>query len=925
MLNKTIWIITFLFLMVQGVLGQSFDPTADVIDNWESDYSEELTDQRVHNTSLSEVEESNSDSTYKETWEGNRAGKVGEETKFFQNVEMPHCEVPNDYVCPPLVEVKAKEGYRTRLDSVDLTTGRISCSVLQPVSGFSTLTQNTESRVLHNQSFVNQACVQKYSKSNPENKDTNEDIERLKQENALFLEELQQQEFKYTVDYKKSGDDEFLDLADILDGLVSFNPEIFNLEETLLTRDLKTRTGYTTLPNDTIVEKLNSSLKSFSDIWDGDGWSEDRFYQVERGARIRDASAAVANSSYFMLLDFWLKSGDLINDIALALAFIIVFFNTVSTWAMPSITAKMANLQHHRENSLHRGFAGGFLLVLLFTGEVEKLNIEYESKSEGLIKSEIIVQQSNLQALVQLLYSETNWAADSFTEISIRSFLNSMNSSTGLFDAAQIDALATEAIILEKESEKLKVIDLEMCAANFDLKVSEDLLRRYRTSTLEEFEGDSRLISSLGYNPYPKSEREAQAMMGKSLVSPYNSSSSNYDSGVVEKDAMQFFRAADYSPLSLSGCYYNKKKMISNDSRLKEIEKQLEMAKSTVQKQAKVEYLKLINEIQWSLFAKLGYLSISFLPATSMLIDDIGIIGDLEKTERGIDDAVAAKDEDMITELSADALKSISEDIPYLTMLGGYQLAKLIHPLKNKIIDGAIDKFGKASAVATLGTSVVASRALIIARKLKVGKNGDEIDILDVQIAAMIIKSIFKSLIITTLIVGSLMLFLLLFIEKLFAFISSIFLIIFAFSKNQEERITAAIGKIMVVAFKTVLIVICVFLGLYSFSLVNTFEMIFVEHFFNSMDSIENASWAYKIAEFDVSNIMTMIGLFFQKYIFYGVAKFSFMILKLALAVQLMWKMPNYIVELIYERIHGVSDSVGESLQAATQQHVARV
>lgn len=921
MIKKIIGLIAFLILTVQGA--NAYDPAAEVDSNWESTYSEELTDQAVHNTTLVEVEKSNTDSTYKQTWEENRKGKVLEETKYFKDVVRGFCETPDDYVCPPLLDDKAAEGFRTRLNSVDLTTGRISCSVLAPIPLYAPLTKETET-VIFSKTFVNQACVKKYSTAR--NIDTSDSVKELKQENELFLEELKQQEFKYVVDYKKSGDDEFLDLADTLDALVSFNPEKFNLEETLLTRDLKTRAGYTVLPNDTVIEKINDTFKSFSEIWEGSGWDSSRFLnEIETQARIRDASASVANSSYFMLLDFWLKAGDIINDIALALAFLIVFYNTTATWAMPALTAKISGLQHHRENSLHRGISGAFIIILLFTTEIQKLNIQYESKTDGIVKSELIIQQSNLQSLIQMLYSETNRIADAFAEVGIRAYLNSMNASTGLFDGAQIDALATERMILTQEQEKIKQIESEMCYANYDVKSITDTLKKYRTGTLEELEKNPDFISSLGANPFPKSEREAQAMSSKT-ISPYNPIGS-YDSGVVKKDAMPKFRAANYSPMSLSGCYANKKKMIENDSRLREIEEQLETAKSVAQKQAKVEYLKVINEIQWSLFAKTGYLSISFLPATAMLIENIGIIGDLEKTSRAIDDAVAAKDEGALNEIATSSIKSIAEDVPFLAILGGYQLAKLIHPIKEDLISGAIDKIGNVSAVATLGTSVIVSRAIKIAHKVsqKLKFDNDQIDVLDLQIAAMIIKSIFKSLIITTLTVGSLMLFLLLFIEKLFAFVASIFLIIFAFSKNQEERITAALGKIFVVGFKTVLIVVCVFLGMYSLGLVSTFEMLFIENYFNSMDMIENASWAYKISEFDVSNIMTLISLFFQKYIFYGVAKFSFMMLKLVMAVSIMWKMPNYVIELVYERISSVSDGVGDTLQAATQQHTARV
>ncbi|MCK9532672.1 MAG: hypothetical protein M0R77_19470 [Gammaproteobacteria bacterium] len=939
MFNKIIWIIAYLLLAVQGA--NAYDPAAEVDANFESTYSTSLVDQKVHQTTLSEVQESNSDSNYKKIYEENRAGKVIKETQYFQSVTMPSCEGPEDYVCPPLIDNFAKEGLRTRLNEFDLTTGRASCSVLPALDFGVPLTKDSESRILHTQTFVNQACVVKYSVG--KNQSTSDDIKKLKKENSLFLEELKQQQFKNTTDYT-NGQDEFLDLADILDGLVSFNVDKFDLEATLLSQDLKTRTGYTVLPNDSVVENMTQSVKGLWDIIKGDGWDSDRFYKDQKvQARIRDASAAVANSSYFMLLQFWLHSQNLILDISLVLAFILVSYNIFATWALPSATAKMMKLEYQRENHAQRGIAGVLMLIMLFAGDVEKLNIQYEN-SDGIIESELIVQQSNMQALIQLLYSETNWMADKFTEVGIKAYLSSINGSAGLFDSAQIDALASEEIILKKQQIQLAKIDTDMCVANYDTQLILSRLKSYRTSSLDKRDYDfydykskgwvldsSPEISPLRANPYPKSEREAQAMMYISStqgnISPYNSASADVDAGVVKRDAYNKFRTPNYSALSLSGCYQNKKKMIETDSRIREIQEQFQSMGSASQKQAKLEYLKIVNEIIWNAYGKLGYLSISFLPATAMMVDQIGIVGDLDKIEKAIDDAVESGGEDAITELTTDTLKSISEDMPYLAMMGGYQLAKIIHPIKDKIIDDSLRMAGNATAMVSFGAGRVAVDGIRVMRKirnkLKIGN--EEIDVLDLQIAAIVIKSIFKSLIYATLIVGALMLFILLFIEKLFAFISSLFLIMYAFSNNQAERLQAAAAKIFIVGFKTVLIVICIIMGMYAFVLVNTFEMIFVESFFKTMDTIENASWAIQMEDFSMSNIMSLVEIFFSKYIFYGVAKFSFMFLKLILAFNIMFKMPGYVIELIYERMNSVADGIGETMQSVSEKTTMKI
>jgi len=944
MMNRIFLLLFWAFVLVSPIAAANpyDDPAIQAAD--EIAYDSSL--RRVLETQVQEVEAVNAG--YKETWENNRKGKLTKDKKYFQDITMTSCEEPADLVCPPLTTEAEAEGFRTRLNSINLQSGELSCSILPPVFRLDDLSRKTETSVVFKQVFVNNACVEKYSTAS--NVDNSESIQKLIEENSEFTEELKQQQLKYLVDYKSSGEQQYLDVADVLDSIVSFSPEVFLLEETLLTRDLKTRAGYTIKPNDTVIEQFTQKFKHFSEIWDGDGFSSDRFYQqAEIQASIKNASSAVANSSFYLLLDFWLKSNEIFIDISLALALVFVSFSVLTTWVVPGASAKMMNLQYQRENHLQRAFSGVLLATLLFANDVEKLNVEYQSE-EGVIKSQLIVQQTKINSMISLLYTETNYWADQVNMLATQSFINNLTSRAGLFDEAQINALASERLVLNKKMEQLKEIDTKMCFENYDVKAGVDLLKAYRTKHLDKnaentevysvglrgvadnvnihsgmLQGDSS-ISSLKANAYPKSEREAHAMINTSPSgnkTPYNSTADISNSGIVDKTAVDKFRVSDYSPLSLSGCFYNKKTMIESESRLREIEAQFEKMEDPTVKNAKVEYLKLISEIMYSSMAEFGYLSISFLPATSMFIDNIGILDEVDDLATEIDEADS---EDALTNLATNSIKRISEDIPILTMLGGYQVAKIIHPVKNAIIDSTLKKIGNITSAASFGAGRLAVKTIKNLGKIRsVLKVDKETDVLDLMLAAMIIKSIFKALIITALVVGSIFIFLLLFIEKLLAFTGSLFLIIHVFSKNQEQHFANAAGKIIVVALKTILIVVCVFLGMWVLSIANFFEAIFVEKFFKSMDAIENQSWAMQLTDFNFDSIIALIQIFFQKYIFYGVAKLSFLIMYMVLAVAIIWKFPNYIVELVYQRMNSVADSVGETLESATKSSVAKI
>lgn len=896
--------------------------------------------QRIYNTEINtDVVNANDDTTYKKTYQDNRAGKTKEEP-WYMPVNFTSCETPSDYVCPPLTAARTNAGYTSRVNFVDLISGQISCSAHLTIASSTDPLKNTNQITDHTEVFINKSCLEKYSAS--ENKDTESKTDELKKKNEEYLKNLKAQEYKYTVDYKTSGNNKFLDLADILDGVVSFNVDMFDFEQTLLTRELKTRSGYTTLPNEMIVTKFEKSLSNFLGLINGfDSHTQNEFLNnAQNQVSIRNASTAIANSSYFMLLDFWMKANDILVLLAQGIAFVFIAYNVILTWAMPAIGNKIME-KDSGENNPQRAIFGFIALIMLFAGDVEKLNIQYESKAQDLTQNELIVQQTNIQAAIQFLYSETNYWADAFAEIGIRAYLNGLNGSTGLFTGNQIDAMATEKNVLLKSIESYKTIETDMCYANYDVTLLKDAVKNYRSHTLSKNDGGNSIggmldgtISSADANPFPKSEAEAFAVMKISqnsaydTVSPYNSSIAD-DSGFVKNEAKDKFRDPAYAPLNLSGCYENTKKRIAAAQRVREIDAQFAKLADPTVKDAKVEYMKVVNEIQWGLFAKQGYLSIAYLPATAMLIDNIGILGDLEDRENA---AEAYADADTgFMESGTWVLQSVFEDLPYLTIFGGFNIAKMVHPVKEAMIDGAQWLGNKMFGPAGAGVSKALGALSYIKNKGTFGEKKEEVDIYDLKISAWLIKNILTTMVTVTLIVGSILIFTLLFIEKLFAFVASMFLLIYAFAKNQEDRVATAIAKIFAVAFKTILIVICIFLAMYSLELVSSLELIFVESFFKSMDMIENASWSYLapwnggLTNAPWDTIFVMISFFFKKYIFFGVTKFAFVILKLTLVIQMIWKMPGFMYELIYEKVHSVSDSVGETLQSVNEKHSMRV
>lgn len=914
-IKKYLKSLIFFVFLAQSPWANAYNPAADVNANW-SEHSDRLVDKRISDETIIESSTFDPESADNKAFTDNRAGKVRDAEKYFQDIAYTSCETPADYTCPPLTIEKGGQDFRSRIDFIDLKNGEIGCSVYNAIGYGQSLNKTTETPIFKKK-FINSACVEKYSTS--KNIDKSDEIANLIEENEEFINSLQQQEFKYDVDYKMNGDDLFLDWADTLDALVTFNAEVFDLEQTLLTRSLKTRNGYTVLPNEIIIEKFEQNLSNlFFRVWNG-GWDNNEAFVrgVEVQARVRNIADSMADSNYFMLLDFFIKSNALIIFIVTTLGVLFIGYNVLAGWVVPAIGNKILK-KNSGENNIQRGIYGVLMLFMFMSTEVDVVNVEYEDY-DGISREKIEIKQTRMQNAGQVLFTATNWFSDRLAKIGFDASSSALNASTGLLNKDQINALASERIILEKEKVALANIDIQMCAANYDLFNMIEILKQYREKTLNTKEGSENLttlkiwetdgISSLRANPYPKSEREANAMMYngyKNNESPYNTIRSSGTNGVVKPSAENKFRTSDYSPLSLSGCYNNMKRFIQNDSRIRAIGEEFDKFEDVEEKENKVEYLRTLNEIERKLFAEWGYPAISFLPVKTLLANNLGIVGDAMKKQEQLQ-------EDMNSGEVFDGamLKMIGSNITLLSVFGGYQIAQVIHTVKGSLLD----LLPSGGPISTIISS--------FDKYMTAGNKEQQVDIIDLLLSSLILQASLETMVITVIVVGAAFSFTLLFVEKLFAFISLMFLVFYSFHKNQEEKVLGAIVKVFAVAFKTVLITTCIILSVFSLALVDKFEIVMLNEFFNSIDMIENQSWDYMFSE--GTNPLPIISLFIKKYVFYSVSKVSFAILKIFLMMKIIFSMPAYLYELIYEKTSSVTDGIADSLIDATKQQTVKV
>ena len=73
---------------------------------------------------------------------------------------------------------------------------------------------------------------------------------------------------------------------------------------------------------------------------------------------------------------------------------------------------------------------------------------------------------------------------------------------------------------------------------------------------------------------------------------------------------------------------------------------------------------------------------------------------------------------------------------------------------------------------------------------------------------------------------------------KTWAFFGVMFFAIFAFRDDQEQALTNAVGKVIAVAFKTVLITASAVLALFAMSLLDSLEIYLTDTFFKAMPTL---------------------------------------------------------------------------------------
>jgi len=854
------------------------------------------------------------DDTTNEIFNG---GKV---ESFFEDVSVTSCKDIKKLMCPPLAPKYSKE-HVTMIDYINPKAGELKCSVFEKGDIFDGWKKDFKIAPIYSQVFKKDACVQEFSDTN--NIDSSDDIKILKEKVEKREQELNDMQLKYSVDFKTSGGEKYLDLGDWLDALATIDAEKIDIQKTLAQNQVHTTPGYTTIPNATVVSEFQTALKSLMIKNHGNIKQSQVDEMIKNSTSYDEKNLKIANSKYVMYLDFFVKSNKAINETINMLLVVFLLWNILGKWIWSNATNKWSGNQNN-ENHIGRIVFGVITLVVFYTGSANKIEV---TTTDGT-KSEVEYKSQRIQDVLRAVYGITNNLADKLTEIAISSYLKSLASTSGIVDVAQINSLSSEKLVNEKELTYLQSIENE-CAAAYDPANIDSYLREYRKKTMSQKDvvtdtglvngehsfsdsweqtkydltggffrsGQSSLLGkdmrwsaqqagetgTLNVNPYPFSEREAMASLDDKKIKPYNNNGNGYvKAGYFTGPT---FIGNGNQWLSLSGCSYNRKQLILNKSRHLSLSASLNDIKMDENFNDKFDRIKNVNDIMWKNFAELGYVSIAFLPATAVLLEKKAGVGDNVNT-------IVSGDTDT-------QLQTVSKMIPMLSLFNGSAIAGLYENVTpaGKITSMLSSTLGGIPIVGGLLKGVTDATA------------GVTIKVLSYGLAYLTIDSVLNATVLIVFITGGILAFIILTLQKLWTFFAVLFVIIYAFSPNQEEKIAGVLGKMGATAFKTVLLVVSMFIAIWSLSLVDSMEHILVNDFFSNMQNLVDAPIGY-LEEASQGLV---------RYSFFGVSHVVFIIVKIILSVTIIFKLPSYFFDILDVKAEDVGDRMQEVIQQAQE------
>jgi hypothetical protein len=851
------------------------------------------------------------------------------QTPYFGGLESSYldweCKSEN-FKCPTLVGDYLGL-YRTRVDAIDPKSGTIVCSIL-PLKHPQDITKDNYYEVVETRTFAIKACADDMSYTN------NSDIAEIQQKTVEYYDgianEIKLSEKAYLQDAKATGTDIYLDTADWLDALATIDPDVIDIENTVKSGEVRLNDGYTIIPNlytvvetagemeklgsfiadtgSTVVNGAKKIINSAASLFGKDGdllevnevnW-QDNF---KMKSELISKQESIANSKYVMYVEFFTKSNKTISDIAFWLFIFFLLWQIIH--AGIDIGGSAMTKRQSQESYLMRGIVGVFATFTFFGGMGGSVYYQDE------FKNNVEIQTNRIQSAIRWGYEITNDYADELAQIAIKSYMNSLAKDAGFSTIDQLKTLTAEKNIAQKENAMLTDIYNKECVAKYDIQKSARLLAEYRRSPeviqnglikYSEEPNAAGVVES--QNPFPVSESEANLVFFKVGKSPYD----------TKALATSGFDGSNYQ--ALSSCYNINRQVQLNNQKYQDSVAKLATLENTDGKDKKKEFLLAVNDMMWKSYLERGYIAIAYLPAAGMIIEALTNFDEENK------------------KVNADEELSLYEEVVHklvvLTLFNGSGVAQMINDTSEAItgvFGGVFNKFAPTNML-TVGISTVAEKTskvldLFSGTKTVNGERVSKPGIISYVVASYMIDNVLQNLGVIALVASTIFAFIILALQKLWVYTATLFIVIFAFAKQQEDRMGEALGKIIIVAFKAVLLVVSTFLAIYALSLVDTLGSSLTHEFYGMIGTVAEKS--RDTMDISLDFFLSYVDEILSSGAFVGLMYIILEVVKIALALLIVFKLPSYFIDLIGSHTRDIGDDIIDTIKGGIEQRATRV
>lgn len=490
----------------------AYNATQDITENWSKDYSMEPQDVIIRNNST--LDTSTPISVVGKPTETEKIAHVAQNEqlkaylaskKFVAKTNQNSFFVKNfnyddaGLYCPPLSN-EYKAGYGVLIDSVNVFSGEISCSVYEKQ-----FEKNQELTDATSKKILKKVYTKTFTNSNYKNRIeiSDEDIapgkSNLITEGAIEAAKLYQdklnvtkQEIKYRYQNIATSVTEqtYLDLSDVIDAVFTLDTSIVDVKQSLQTKTLTFQPGYHANYADVTVYEtaaevknlLNEGTKELNQKFD---WfpvifEKDSTSSIEQ----KQADAVILlGTSINGVLYFIIKYNEYFDDI----------FNLFLILVIGSMTYSIAN--YYTDNYKHLGDESGrkyLLAKAIFIGASAFVLITFSATSKDfsfdLDEKNITVYTNKLQSYTTAMAGYLNDTADLLTEAVIDSYSNNLFSNVAM-TATSIKSTAKTYL----KYQKIKDINAQVVDDCIDI-YNIDLLRSEYSDFYKKIKGENLFI-----------------------------------------------------------------------------------------------------------------------------------------------------------------------------------------------------------------------------------------------------------------------------------------------------------------------------------------------------------------------------------------------------------------------------------------------